>query len=213
MACLAGVLIIVSYNMSEWRTFKALLKNPKADVAVLLATFLLTVIFDLVVAIQVGLLLAALLFMKRVAETTTVSVNKEKIKLTEDYGPDYQTDDDISIPKDVEVYEIEGPFFFGIANRFEELMITLKDKPQVRIFRMRKVPFIDSTGIKNLKTLCLTSHKQGIKIVLSGVTPSVYRTLEMADFKVVVGDENICPNIYEAIKRAEDIIQSSKQEI
>ena len=163
MACLAGVLIVVSYNMSGWRTFKALLKNPRADVVVLLTTFLLTVIFDLVVAIQFGLLLAALLFMKRVAETTKVSVNKDKIELTKDLGPAFK-DEEIHIPDGAEVYEIDGPFFFGIANRFEELMITLKDKPKVRIFRMRKVPFIDSTGIQNLTALCRTSHKQHIEV-------------------------------------------------
>ena len=209
MACLAGVLIVVSYNMSGWRTFKALMKNPKSDVAVLLTTFFLTVIFDLVVAIQFGLLLAALLFMKRVAETTKVSVNKDKIELTEDLGPAFK-DEEIDIPHGVEVYEIDGPFFFGIANRFEELMITLKDRPMVRILRMRKVPFIDSTGIQNLTSLCRTSHRQHIIIVLSGVTPSVHETLQKAGFNDIIKDENICHDIYEAIDRSKDILAENK---
>ena len=206
MACLAGVLIIVAYNMSEWRTFKALLNNPRADVIVLLTTFFLTVIFDLVIAIQVGLMIACLLFMKRVADTTKVSAIKDNISMSdESFGPDIQNEQ-LSVPEGVEVYEIEGPFFFGIANRFEELMITLKDKPKVRIFRMRKVPFIDSTGIKNLRTLCATSHREGIAIVLSGVNESVHNTLLHAGFNDFIGDENIRPNIYEAIKRAKEVV-------
>lgn len=210
MACLAGVLIVVSYNMSGWRTFRALLKNPRADVVVLLTTFFLTVIFDLVVAIQFGLLLSALLFMKRVAETTTISVNKENIDLTKDLGPAFK-EETITIPDGVEVYEIDGPFFFGIANRFEELMITLKDRPQVRIFRMRKVPFIDSTGIQNLTTLCQTSHKQHITVVLSGVNKEVYHTLEVAGFNEFLGKENICPHIYDALKRSKEVLADKEK--
>lgn len=210
MACLAGVLIIVSYNMSEWRTFKSLLNSPRADVIVLLITFFLTVVFDLVIAIQVGLLIACLLFMKRVADTTKVSEIKDTISMTDEkFGPNLHSDNMV-VPKGVEVYEIDGPFFFGIANRFEELMISMGDKPKVRIFRMRKVPFIDSTGLKNLKTLCQTSHREGITVVLSGVSPSVYNTLKYAEFNIFIGDENIYSNIYEAMERAKVVLAEPK---
>ena len=209
MACLAGVLMVVAYNMSEWRTFKALMKNPKSDVAVLLTTFLLTVIFDLVIAIQLGLLLACLLFMKRVAETTIVSVSRKKVELTKDLGPAFKKEE-IDIPQGVEVYEIDGPYFFGIANRFEELMITLKERPKVRIFRMRKVPFIDSTGIQNLTTLWRTSKREHITVVLSGVVPSVHETLQKAGFNQYIGEENICPDIYVAIERSKQILEEKE---
>ena len=207
MACLAGVLVIVSYNMSEWRTFKALLKNPKSDIIVLLITFFLTVIFDLTIAIEVGLVIACLLFMKRVAETTEISV------ITDEINPSAELDiavkeECLSIPKGIEVYEINGPYFFGIANKFEEQMILLKDRPKVRIIRMRKVPFIDSTGIHNLTNLCKLSQKEKITIVLSGVNPKVHKTLEKAGFYDLIGKENICPNINVALERAKGLIES-----
>lgn len=207
MACLAGVLVIVSYNMSGWRTFKALLSNPKADVVVLLITFFLTVIFDLTVAIEIGLVIACVLFMKRVMETTEISV------ITDEIDPNKESDIDLHeehliIPKDVEVYEINGPYFFGIATQFEDIMSQLGDRPKVRIIRMRKVPFIDSTGIHNLSNLCEMSQKENITIVLSGVNPKVHNTLEHAGFYNLLGQENICSNINEALKRANKIIET-----
>ncbi|NDV57616.1 SulP family inorganic anion transporter [Bacteroides sp. 519] len=205
MACLAGVLVIVSYNMSEWRTFKALLKNPKSDIAVLLITFFLTVIFDLTIAIEVGLVIACLLFMKRVAETTEISVLTDEINLGADTDAAI-TEEKLLIPKGVEVYEINGPYFFGIANKFEEQMIMLKDCPTVRIIRMRKVPFIDSTGIHNLSNLCKLSKKEKITIVLSGVNNKVHVTLEEAGFYDLIGKENICPNINVALERAKELL-------
>lgn len=208
MACLAGVLIIVSYNMSEWRSFKALLKNPKSDVIVLLITFFLTVIFDLTIAIEIGLLIAVLLFLKRIMDVTEVSVVKNKLDLSDKERP---TDhEDLSIPKGVEIYEIDGPFFFGIANKFEESMRIVGDKPIVRIIRMRKVPFIDSTGIHNLESLCKKSQSEDIHIILSGVNPKVKQALEKADFPAIIGEKNICENIYIALERAEDFIMEEK---
>lgn len=159
MACLAGVLVIVSYNMSGWRTFKALLKNPKSDVTVLLITFFLTVIFDLTIAIEVGLVIACVLFMHRVMETTEISVIKDEINLNEESNSK-EDEENLSIPKGVEVYEINGPYFFGIATKFEEIMSRLGDRPKVRIIRMRKVPFIDSTGIHNLTSLCQMAQRE-----------------------------------------------------
>ena len=206
MSCLAGVLVIVSYNMSGWRTFLQLMKNPKSDIAVLFITFLLTVIFDLTIAIEVGLLIACLLFMRRMAETTQIKVIADEI------DPNEETDavvheEHLVIPDGVEVYEINGPYFFGIAKKFEELMAAMNDHPKVRIIRMRRVPFIDSTGIHNLQNLCEISHREGTHIVLSGVTPNVYAVLEHNGFCRLLGKDHICPNINVALERAAAILK------
>jgi SulP family sulfate permease len=206
MACLAGVLVIVSYNMSGWRTFKALMKNPKSDVAVLLITFFLTIIFDLTIAIEVGMLIACVLFIKRVMETTEISV------ITDEIDPNQESDMDLHeehliIPNGVEVYEINGPYFFGIATQFEEIMSQIGDRPKVRVIRMRKVPFIDSTGIHNLTNLCTMSQKENIKIILSGVNEKVYGVLEKSGFNELLGKENICPNINVALERAKEVVK------
>lgn len=205
MACLAGVLVVVSYNMSGWRSFTALLKNPKSDVIVLLITFFLTVIFDLTVAIAVGLLLACLLFIKRIMETTEITAIKEEIHVEDEAG--IMHDESITIPAGVEVYEINGPYFFGVATQFEELMSEFRDKSKVRVIRMRKVPFIDSTGIHNLSNFCEMSFKNKIVVVLSGVNPQVHSALHKAGFYDLVGEKNICPNINVALSRAEEIMK------
>jgi len=205
MACLAGVLIIVAYNMSEWRTFKALLKNQKSDVAVLLITFFLTVIFDLTIAIEVGLLLAVVLFLKRINEVTHVSIIKNKLDLT-DENEFTQDEEILTLPEGVEVYEIDGPFFFGIANKFEESMRIIGDKSKIRIIRMRKVPFIDSTGLHNLESLCQKSVKDGIQVILSGVRKDVHKMIGTSSIPVMIGKENICDNINIAIERAKAIL-------
>ena len=205
MACLAGVLVVVSYNMSGWRTFRELLANPKSDVAVLLITFLLTVLFDLTIAIEVGLVIACLLFMRRMAETTRVSVITEEIDPNEE--SDVETHEEhLPIPPGVEVYEINGPYFFGIANKFEDVMATMADRPKVRIIRMRRVPFIDSTGLHNLKNLCTMNHREGTHIVLSGVEPAVREVLEHAGFDSLLGRDHICASINEALEVARHIL-------
>ena len=205
MACLAGILVVVSYNMSEWRSFKAILKNPKSDIIVLLVTFFLTVIFDLTVAIEVGVLIACLLCMKRMAETTNVSVLSDEIDPNAD--SDVQGNlDHLTIPEGVKVYEINGPYFFGIGNKFEEMMGDMGGRAKVRIIRMRKVPFIDSTGVHNLQNMCKMCSQMGVKVVLSGVNPKVMKVIEDAGMDDVVGKENICSHINIALKRAEQIL-------
>lgn len=212
MACLAGVLVIVSYNMSGWRTFRELMKNPKSDVTVLLITFFLTVLFDLTIAIEVGLLIACLLFMKRMAETTEISV------LTEEIDPNIESDvelheEHLIIPDGVEVYEINGPYFFGVANKFEDLMTQLGDRPVVRVIRMRRVPFIDSTGIHNLQSLCAMSHKEHIHIVLSGVNKRVGAALEKSGFYEILGKDHICCNINEALDVAGKVVERERNRV
>lgn len=201
MACLAGVLIIVSYNMSEWRTFRSLMKNPKSDVSVLLVTFFLTVIFDLTIAIEIGLLIAMVLFMRRVAETTKVSVSTHRIDLSEDTEIPHEKEV-LSLPKGVEVYEIDGPFFFGVANKFDGVMKMMGDKPKVRIIRMRKVPFMDSTGLHNLESLYRLSSAEHIRLILSGVNENVRRLLVKSGFEQKIGPGNICSHINEALEKA-----------
>ena len=208
MACLAGVLVIVSYNMSEWRTFKALMKNPKSDVAVLIATFLLTVIFDLTIAIEIGLLLAVVLFLRRISETSGISIFKSEIDEA-DYVEGTSDTEKLQLPKGVEVYEIEGPFFFGVANKFEETMKQIGDKPAIRIIRMRKVPFIDSTGTHNLENLIKMSQKDKTQILLSGVNENVRNVLINVGIEKLLGAENIYPNINEALDRA-NVLLSKK---
>ena len=206
MSCLAGVLVVVSYNMSGWRTVRELLHNPKSDITVLCITFVLTVVFDLTIAIEIGLVLACLLFMRRMAETTNVSV------LTDEIDPDDESDLDASIlehltiPDGVEVYEINGPYFFGVANKFEDVMANMQKCPKVRIIRMRKVPFVDSTGMHNLANLISMSHKDGVTIILSGVNDKVRKVLEKNKFVELVGDDNICPNINMALETAKKYV-------
>jgi SulP family sulfate permease len=207
MACLAGVLVIVSYNMSGWRSFLSIMKNPKSDVIVLWVTFLLTVIFDLTIAIEVGLICACLLFMRRMAETTDVKVISDEIN-PEEENSDFQLGnlEHLTIPEGVEVYEINGPYFFGAGNKFEEIMGALRhQRPKVRIIRMRKVPFVDSTGIHNLTNLCLMSQAEGIQVVLSGVNPTVQAVLHKSGFDTMLGEENICSHINIALDRARQL--------
>ncbi|MDY5656157.1 MAG: sulfate permease [Prevotella sp.] len=208
MACLAGVLVVVSYGMSGWRSFLALTKNPKSDVTVLLITFFLTIIFDLTIAIEVGLIIACLLFMRRMAETTDVKVISDEIDPNEELDIKAGNLEHLTIPKGVEVYEINGPYFFGAGNRFEEIMAGLGDRPKVRIIRMRKVPFVDSTGIHNLTNLCEMSRKEGIQIILSGVNPKVQAVLTKSGFNELLGEENICSHINLALERAKQCLQA-----
>ena len=206
MASLAAVLVIVSYNMSGWRTVRGLLKNPKSDVIVLCVTFFLTVVFDLTIAIEVGLILACALFMKRIMETTEISVIKDEIDLG-DASDMAMHEEHLVIPEGCAVYEINGPYFFGIANKFDDLMANIGHKrPKVRIIRMRKVPFIDSTGIHNLANLIEMNHEEGINVILSGVTPKVHSQLEKAGFYDKMNPDHICPHIDVALSKAREFL-------
>ena len=211
MACLAGVLIIVSYNMSGWREILALSKAPKSDVIVMLVTFVLTVIFDLTIAIEIGLLLAVILFIKRTNETTVIRSFSDEIDptLSNDirlHGNDLEK---LHIPPHTEVYEIDGPYFFGIANKFDEISQRMgTDGQKVRILRMRKVSFMDSTGIHNLEQLYVRSQRCGMTLVLSGVNENVYKTLDKAGLVKMIGKENVRNHINGALARAQEIISA-----
>ena len=210
MACLAGVLVVVSYNMSEWRSFKLLAKQSRGTLAILLTTFTLTVVFDLTIAIEVGLILAVFIFVNRISKSTQVSVTTGKIDISkeiESHSGNLE-DEILELPDHVEVYEIDGPFFFGVANKFDDLMRRLGNKADIRIIRMRKVPFIDATGLNNLENLCKNSIKEKIQIILSGVSPDVREKLGKSKIIEIVGSENICDNIHLAVERAHFLSQS-----
>lgn len=212
MSCLAAVLIVVSYNMSGWRTVVGIFKAPKSDVSVLIVTFLLTVIFDLTIAIEIGLLLAVILFLRRVMENTEIKVYSEQLDVAE--GTEATQHEVLDVALGVSVYEIDGPFFFGVATKFDEMMrSTLGAKPVVRIIRMRKVPFIDATAVHNLELLIKSSQSEGIHIVLSGVNPQVRQTLIKAGVDRLVGNDHICDHITRAVVMANKIADSYRAEV
>ena len=204
MSCLAAVLIVVAYNMSGWRTIRAILHNPKSDISVLAVTFLLTVIFDLTIAIEMGLMLAIILFLRRVMENTEIKVYSEQLDIAE--GSETTVHEVLNVNPGVEVYEIDGPFFFGVATKFDEMMrTTLGRKPKVRIIRMRKVPFIDSTALHNLEILIKSSQEEGIHVVLSGVKENVRKSLVNAGIDRLIGNDHICDHITKAVVMANRI--------
>lgn len=205
LACLAAVLMVVAYNMSGWRTIIGIFHAPKSDISVLIVTFLLTVIFDLTIAIEIGLLLAIVLFLRRVMENTQIKVYSEQLDVAED--TDMSNHEVLDVAPGVSVYEIDGPFFFGIATKFEEIMRTTigGSKPIVRILRMRKVAFIDATAIHNLEILIKSSQDDGVHVVLSGVRPNVRQSLENAGIDRLIGDDHICDHITKAVAMANKI--------
>lgn len=208
MATLAGILVMVAYNMSEWRAFAALLRGNRADIAVLLTTFLLTVLIDLTVAIQFGLLLAVLLFMKRLIDTSDVEV----LRLEVESESDELTDEgaQLDIPEGVEVFEINGPFFFGVANKFEDMESVLPVNAKVRIIRLWRVPFIDATGVNNLRNVIRKTQAKKIKTILSGANPDVFETLSKNGIIAIVGKSNVCADIQCALERAKEVIEQEE---
>lgn len=212
MACLAAVLMVVAYNMSGWRTIIGIFKAPKSDVSVLLVTFFLTVIFDLTIAIEIGLLLAILLFIRRATENIEIKVYSEQLDVAE--GTEMQQHEVLNVAKGVSVYEIDGPFFFGVATKFDEIMrATVGGRtPLVRIIRMRKVSFIDATGLHNLEILINSSQNEGIHVVLSGVKDNVRESLEHAGIDRLIGADHICDHITKAVAMANEIAEKSQSQ-
>ncbi|MBQ6574059.1 MAG: sulfate permease [Bacteroidales bacterium] len=208
LGCLAAILVMVAYNMSEWRTFKYLLKGNKTDVSVLLITFFLTVIIDLTVAIEVGLVLAIILFVKRISETSTIRVLEgDTVPGTENDEKAMLADTEhLDVAPEVEIYEIDGPFFFGLASKLDEIDHGMrKQNLKVRIIRMRKVPFMDSTGLNNLRSLWKRSKKDGVQIILSGVNDNVLAYLNKVGFAQELGKEYIFPHIIPAVAKANEL--------
>jgi SulP family sulfate permease len=206
MACLAGILLVVAYNMSEWKSFRSILKGPKNDVLILLTTFFLTVIFDLTLAIEVGMVLAAFLFMRRMAKLSNIESITGRALDDEDEIDDPDATSRYSIPKGVEVYEINGPLFFGASHNFKEVMRQLNVHPKVLILRMRRVPMIDATGLYSLREFIQFLQARKTVVILSGVNPGLRKELDEYGITAKVGEENVQPHISEAIKRLNELL-------
>jgi SulP family sulfate permease len=211
LASLAAILVMVSYHMSEWRSFRSLLRSPRSDVVVLLVTFGLTVVVDLTVAIEVGMLLAVFLFMRRMAMVTNVDVVTREFRDDGDTADDPNAIEKRSVPKGVEVYEVNGPFFFGAAYKFEEAMEVIEKRPRVRILRMRNVPAVDSTGLQTLKKVSRDCSKHGIAFLISDIHAQPLFALEQSGLAEAVGRDNIFGHIDDALNRAREIVGASKE--
>jgi SulP family sulfate permease len=205
LSCLAGILVVVAYNMSEWRSFVSILKTSRSDAAVLLATFGLTVFVDLTVAIEVGMVAAAFLFMRRMTQISNVDVVTQELNDKSD-SDDPKAISKYKVPKGVEVFEINGPFFFGAAYKFKDSMRFVENSPKVLIIRMRHVPVIDATGLHTLELVFDEAKRMGTKFVISGIQPGVYKELEKSHLIDKIGRENILTVIEDALERAEEIV-------
>jgi sulfate permease, SulP family len=197
MSCLAGILILVAYNMSEWRSFLSILRGSAFDIIILLTTFFLTVLVDLTIAIQIGVVLSAILFMKRMADNGQSILKEKDSHIIENYG---------FLPKEIEIYEISGPFFFGAAKQYSEVLKGLSSSTKVLIIRMRYVPFIDATGVHNFKEAIKSLKAGDKKIMLSGVQPDVRKELDKARISFMIGKANIFNDFDDALKKAKDIV-------
>lgn len=206
MATLAAILIIVAYNMSEWRSFVEIFKSPKSDLIVLLTTFGLTVIFDLTIAIQVGMVLAVILFMRSMAMVTNVGVITRELKDDDEESFDANAIENKKVPDNVEVFEINGPFFFGAVSKFRDAIRFIENPPKVLIIRMRNVPAIDGTGIHALEEVYHESSKKGTQLVLSGVHTQPLMALDQSGFLKTIGEQNVLGNIDDALDRSREIL-------
>ncbi|OHE11477.1 MAG: sodium-independent anion transporter, partial [Sulfurimonas sp. RIFOXYD12_FULL_36_11] len=194
MACLAGILIVVSYNMSEWRSFVSILRGSHFDIIVLLTTFLLTVFVDLTVAIEIGVVLSSLLFMKRMSDIGIKPQSHIDSDILEDYS---------HLPEGVSVYEISGPLFFASAKQYTEVIKEIGFKSKIMIIRMRHVPFVDSTALHNFEEMIKTLQNSGVTLLLSGVNDSVLKDLRKHDITLLIGEENILNSFDKALKHAQ----------
>ncbi len=210
MATLAAVLIVVAYNMSEWRSFAEIFKSPKSDIIVLLTTFGLTVVFDLTIAIQVGMVLAVFLFMRSMAMVTNVGIITRELKDDDEEAVDSNAITNKKVPDEVEVFEINGPFFFGAVSKFRDAMRFIESPPKVLIVRMRNVPAIDGTGIHALEEVYHESIKKGTQLVLSGVHTQPLIALDQSGFLKVIGEQNVLGNIDDSLDRAREILGLEK---
>jgi sulfate permease, SulP family len=201
MSCLAGILIIIAYNMSEWRSFRSILQGSRYDIVILLTTFFLTILVDLTVAIQIGIVLASLLFMQRMSKASNVI----QLEQTDDVLENYD-----DIPKTIEIYEISGPFFFAAAKKYREVLKNTREKSKIVIIRMRHVSFIDSTGIQNFKATIQDLQSSGKKVLLSGVRPEVLKELEKSRLAFMIGKANIFSSFDVAIEKALRMVNNSQ---
>jgi SulP family sulfate permease len=206
LSCLAGILVVVAYHMSEWRQFISILKGHKTDVIILLTTFLLTVIFDLIIAIEIGIILSSFMFMKRMSEAVQIiNISSEK-----NYNEQLFEDELKGISKDILVYEINGPLFFGAARQFQETILNNQTDIKVLILRMRYVPMIDATGFQSLKAIISSFKNKGILIVLSGISVDLRKSLRNNGIYNLVERKYLVKDIQKAIAKSNDYLNSIK---
>ena len=205
LSCLAGILIFVAYNMSEWRSFLSVMKGPRGDTAVLLTTFLLTVLVDLTVAIEIGMVLAAFLFMRRMTQLSNVDITTKEINENDDP----KAISKYKVPVGVEVFEIKGPFFFGAAYKFKEALKVFEKAPKILIIRMRFVPFIDTTGLHVIEEVFKLAGRLGTKFIISGIQPAVFDEFEKSGLLSQIGRENVLTVIEDALARANELLEAS----
>ncbi len=196
MSCLAGILIVVAYNMSEWRSFVSILRGSHFDIIVLLSTFLLTVFVDLTVAIEVGIVLSSLLFMKRMADIGIKSSSQVDSDILEDYS---------DLPENISIYEISGPLFFASAKQYTEVIKKIGLENKILIIRMRHVPFVDSTGLHNFEEMIKTLQSSGVKLILSGVNNTVLKDLQKHKLTSLIEESNILDSFDKAVEHAKTI--------
>lgn len=209
LSCLAGILVVVAWHMGEWHHFFSLMKSNRMDVIVLLTTFLLTVFFDLILAIEIGMILSSFIFMKRMSETTSIKNVANIFKANDDNGEILFDDELPDLPKGVLLYEINGPLFFGASQKFQEVLTDLNQQPKILILRMRNVPFIDATGINRLKEICQQLQSRGTVIIISGANQDVKSELLTANFHGLLDRQNIHDSIGGAIERAKQILNAN----
>ncbi|HET6617889.1 MAG TPA: SulP family inorganic anion transporter [Gemmatimonadota bacterium] len=207
MAALAGVLLLVAYHMSEWRLFVKLFRSPKSDVLVLLTTFLLTVLVDLVVALQAGIVLASFLFMRRMADLSEASYVQEMLAEDADEAVDPAITE--PLPHGVEMFKVHGTLFFGAASKFKDAIRRVEKPPRVLILRIREVLAIDATGLRALEDLLDKAESDGTKIVMTAVQAQPRAVLERAGILARVGPENVVPDFARAVERSKEILSSS----
>jgi SulP family sulfate permease len=206
MATLAAILVVVAYNMSEWRAFVKLFRSPKSDVMVLVATFSLTILIDLTVAIQVGVLLAAFLFLQRMANETQVNLITENIRERDE--TESRDISDLEVPPGVDVFEIYGSLFFGAIERFKDAMRRVEKRPKVLIIRMRNVMAIDASGLQTMEELLESCKKRNTALLLSAVGPQPLAAMRQSGLLARIGDENIVENIFDSLARAKAIVET-----
>lgn len=206
LACLAGILVVVAYNMSEWRQFASILKGNRMDVIILLTTFFLTVFFDLIIAIEVGVILSSFMFMKRMSSSLEIN------NLTRDFKTEVELFDreELTIPAGVVLYEINGPLFFGVARQFQQTLTNIQLKPKAIIIRMRYVPMIDATGFQSLKEIINLFKKKNIPVILSGIQENLRKDFESHDFYKILEKEYVLDHIHQALEKTEEIIGLNK---
>lgn len=208
LACLAGILVVVAWHMGEWHHFFAMMKSNRLEVIVLLTTFFLTVFLDLILAIEIGMILSSFIFMKRMSEATSIKNATNMLRSKDEDGDTLFEEELPEIPKDVLLYEINGPLFFGASQKFQEVITDLHQQPSLLILRMRNVPFIDATGINRLKEMCQQLKSKGTSIIISGANHDVKQEMLKASLYPILGKHNIHDNIGNAIQRAKEILMA-----